>query len=45
MGFFDKLKNMKDEYDRKENARQQAMAEEHQGHFMKNWRTVSLFLV
>lgn len=30
MGFFDKLKNMKDEYDRKENARQQAMAEEHQ---------------
>ena len=30
VGFFDKLKNMKDEYDRKENARQQAMAEEHQ---------------
>lgn len=30
MGFFDKLKNMKDEYDRKENARQQALAEEHQ---------------
>ena len=30
MGFFDKLENMKEEYDRKENARQQAMAEEHQ---------------